>query len=207
VVVGRGHGPGPVVDLFVGGSGDAVIFETRVAAAACIGQHGAQIFLRQFHADVAIEIPVGRIARISLAGAPDLLARLAVTPENGGTGGREIRRVDGKARARLAIHEAVGVHDEPAEVCLLQDGIDARDIAALGQPNSPRVAAEALAVLVAADEDLCAHRLGDDLHEREEPVRGGAGDDFDDAVLLELGKGADDIAADFLPVEMQGVAE
>ena len=101
----------------------------------------------------------------------------------------------------------MGIDDEPPDIRLLQDGIDARHIAALGEPDAFGVAAEARTVFVAADKDLRAHRLGNDLHERQEAVRGGASDDFDDAVLLELRECADDVAVDFLAVEAERFAE
>ena len=107
------HRPGAVVDLLVWRAGDAVIFKARVAPTPQVWQHRAEIVLRQFHADVAVEISIGWIARIPLACAPDLLAGLAVASKNSRPGGCEIRRINSKSRPRLAIHESMGIHDKP----------------------------------------------------------------------------------------------
>ena len=60
---------------------------------------------------------------------------------------------------------------------------------------------------IAADEDLGAHRLGNGFHQGQEAVRGGAGDNLEDAVFLELGKRSDDVATDFIAVETQCLAK
>ena len=99
------------------------------------------------------------------------------------------------------------IDHEPTDVHLLQNRVDLGHIPALGQPDSRGIHAEAFAVGIAADEDLGAHRLGDGFHQRQEAVRGSAGDDLEDAVFLELGKRSDDVAADFIAVETQCLAK
>ena len=84
-----------------------------------------KIFERAIKADVAVEIAIDWIARITFRRAPDLSAAIAVTSERSRTVGGVARSIDGLARARLAENQAVRIENEPAQVRLLHDGFEA----------------------------------------------------------------------------------
>jgi hypothetical protein len=98
------------------------------------------------------------------------------------------------SRARAGVQQPVGVHDEPADVRLLQDGLDALDVGAFREPDAARIAAEAAPVVVTRGEDLRADG-GRVVQQRQQRVRGGGGDDFEAALLLKLAERADEVAA------------
>ena len=91
-------------------------------------------------------------------------------------------------RPRLGKHQAVGIEDEPAYVCVLQNGIESLAVAAFRQPKTARLAAEHFPIAVAADADLSALRFGEILQQWEEGVGRSAGDDFETARVLQLAK-------------------
>ncbi len=95
----------------------------------------------------------------------------------------------------------MGIDDEPADIGFLEDAINTRDVTALGQPDADRIDPEALPVIIAPDKDLRPHRFRIALHQREKSMGGCAGDDFEDAVALQLGEGRHDIALNVLQVK------
>ena len=103
--------------LLVAATGDAVIFDADKFAHAA--RDKIDIFERKIESDVAIEIPIGRIARITFLRAPNLTARFAIARENGRPGRGKIRRVNRAARTRFAEHHAVRVENGPADVRFL----------------------------------------------------------------------------------------
>ncbi len=70
------------------------------------------------------------------------------------------------------------VHEEILKTGLLEELIEAFDVAAFGQPDALGPFAEVALELAAADLDLGAAGVLVDHHQRHEAVRGGAGDDF-----------------------------
>ena len=55
----------------------------------------------------------------------------------------------------------MGIHDEPAQVRLLEDRVETGDVAALGQPDTDRIAqTKVLAMMIAGDENLRAYGIG-----------------------------------------------
>src|ERR1700730_13172461 len=74
------------------------------------------IFQREIESDVAIKIPVSRVARISTFRAPDLTTRFTIAREDGWARQREIWRVNRAARARFAKHDAMRIQDRPPNV-------------------------------------------------------------------------------------------
>src|SRR4030065_23493 len=51
--------------------GDGPVLDARVGAQAPVVQEGPQVLQRQLEADVPVEFPVNRVARIALLGGPD----------------------------------------------------------------------------------------------------------------------------------------
>ena len=184
MVIRRRHRPASIVDFLLGRAGDAVVFEARIASKSCAGKNGVEVVLWEIHADIAVEIPVGRVTGIPLPCAPDLLAGFPIASKDRWACGGEIRGVNGEAGTGLSIHEPVGVGNEPAKVGFLEDAIDVGHIRAFGQPNALRIAAETLTVVVAPDEHLGPHGLRDNIHQGQKAVRGRTGDDLNDPIFL-----------------------
>src|SRR6202042_842578 len=72
----------------------------------------ADVIHRQVEPDVAVEIAVDRVARVSLLRAPDLLRALDVAPEGGDAGGAVDRRVDAEDGAWIGEEDTVRVDEE-----------------------------------------------------------------------------------------------
>jgi hypothetical protein len=67
-------------------------------------------------------------------------------------------------------------------------------VGAFRQPDAARVAPEAAAVMVARREDLRADGRRMAGHQRQQTVRGGGGDDFQQAFVLKFFEGGDEVA-------------
>ena len=180
--------------------GDAVIFQPREAPHAVRRQEVAEVFRREIEADVAVEIAIGRVARVALLRAPDLPAGVPVAPKRRRTRRGESGRVDRVTRPRIPKHDPVRIDHEPAQVRLREHPVEAGGVGAFRQPDAARVAAEGRAVVVPRDEDLRAHRLGELLHERQKAVRRRAGDDLEHAAILQRGECGDHVAMPALHV-------
>ncbi|MEK0447090.1 MAG: hypothetical protein RLZZ399_2411 [Verrucomicrobiota bacterium] len=178
VMVRSSEGPGASVKVFVCCRAcDPVVLEAGEAP-WLISQEISEIFHGKVEAQIPVEIAIGGVSRVTLLGTPDLAAGVAVAPKRGGPAGGETRGVDGVARPRIAKHQAVSVDDVPAQVGLAQDGVETRDVGAFREPDSGRILAETLAVMVASDEHLRPHGLGGDLHQGQKTVGRCASDDF-----------------------------
>jgi len=70
-----------------------------------------------------------------------LLRRIQIAPERRDAILGEDRREHAVARTRLRVQHAVRVHDEPADVRLLQDVFNAVHVSAFRQPDAARLAA------------------------------------------------------------------
>ena len=145
--------------------------------------------------DVAIEIPVTRIARITLLPAPDLFGGLEVAAERGNALGCKNRRKHAVTRTRACVQDAVRIHDEPADVRLLQDTFHAFRVSAFRQPDAGRIAIETTPVLIARDEDLGARGGWMIGEQRQQRVSGRAVDDLDPVEVLESLERADQVVA------------
>src|ERR1017187_3793520 len=144
--------------------------------------------------NVTVEIAIIAVAGVAFLGTPDLLRGFDVAPERGHTRRREHRRVNPVARTRMAEHDAMRVHDEPADLGFLEKLFDAGLVGAFRQPHAARVATETLAIVVAGDHDLSANRFGMLRHQGQKAVRRAACDDLELAHLLNLAEGADEVA-------------
>ena len=72
----------------------------------------------------------------------------------------------------------MGIDDEPADFRLLKVSFDSWIVGALGKPYASRISTEAVSIILASDLDLGSNGLGKFPHEREEPVGGAAGNNF-----------------------------
>ena len=98
------------------------------------------------------------------------------------------------------MQNAVRVEDEPADVRLpAKISSTPVHIGAFRQPDAARVAPEATAVMVARGEDLRADGRRMIGQQRQQRVRGGAGDDFQRPASWNLRKARDEIAVAGVP--------
>ena len=88
----------------------------------------------------------------------------------------------------------MGIDDEPADFRLLEVSFDSWIVGALGKPYASRISTEAVSVILASDLNLGSNGLGKFPHEREEPVGGAAGNNFQNSCILKLSKCLDEIA-------------
>ena len=82
------------------------------------------------------------------------------------------------------MQQAVGIQDEPADVGLLQEHFDAGGVGAFRQPDAARIAPETTAVMIARGENLRAEGRRMVGQQRQQAVRGGGGDDLQQARVL-----------------------
>ena len=111
-----------------------------------------------------------------------------------GRSGCRCRRVDAVARARRGVGDAVGVDEEVADALLRQHLVEAREVAALRQPDARRAPPEVAPVVGRGHRDLGPHRLRVLLHERQEAVGGAAGDELELPGVLQPPEGAHQVA-------------
>ncbi len=176
-----------VVNLLVAGSaGDAVILQAGEPARFRRRQVRPDVIEIEVEADVAVKIAVARVAGVTLVLAPDLPGGIVVAAEGGDAVGRVNRREGAVTRARARVQHAVGVENEPADVGLLQKRLDAGGVGAFRQPDAARVAAKAAPVMVARGQNLRADGRRMVRQQRQQPVRGGGGDDFNPVLRPEI---------------------
>src|ERR1700720_4568205 len=116
--------------LFTFTAGDAVIFHAGKFAQTA--GHRAEMLHRKIKADVAIKLPISRIAGIPFLRAPNLPTRIAVARESGWAGQRVAGGVNRVARSWVPKEQAVRVEDEPANICFLQERFEAWRVTAFG---------------------------------------------------------------------------
>ena len=183
-----------VNQLLARAAGDGVILDPGERPHAVRRQMRAHVVEVQIEADVAVEVAVARVAGIALVFAPDLLRGIEIAPEGRDAVLREDGREHAVARARLRVQQAMRVHDEPADVRLLQHMLHAIHVGALGQPDAARVLPEAFAVMIARGQDLRADGRRMRGQQRQQSMRRRRGDDFQFARVLKLAERADEIA-------------
>ena len=124
-----------IINLFIRrAAGDAMVFDAGETASAGRGQVWFHIIEIKIEPDVAVEIAVARVPGIAFVPAPDLPGGLRVAAKSGDAAGREEGRKSGVMRLRLRVQDSVRVGDEPADICLLQDAIQAFAVSAFRQP-------------------------------------------------------------------------
>src|ERR1017187_2541957 len=173
---------------------DAEILHTRETADAVGMNVRFDVVVFEVEANVTVEVAIIAVARVTFLGTPDLFRGFDITSERGHTRWREYRRVNPVARTRMAEHDAMRVHDEPADLGFLEKLFNAGHVRAFRQPDAARVTAEALAIVVARDHDLGANGFGMLGHQGQKTVRRAAGNDLELAHLLKLAERADEVA-------------
>src|ERR1035437_1064281 len=125
----------------------------------------------EVEADVAVEVAVARVARVTGVPAPHLPGGIGVAAKGGDAVGCE----DGRKRCVTwlwpRVQNAVRISNEPMEVGLLQYIVQAFHISALRQPDAPGLAAKAAPVMVARYQHLCAQGRRMIGQQRQERVR------------------------------------
>ena len=106
---------------------------------------------------------------------------------------------------RIGIEDPVGIDDEPPDFRLLEVSFDSWIVGALGKPYTSRISTEAVSIILASDLDLGSNGLGKFPHEREEPVGGAAGNNFQNSCILKLSKCLDEIAMVAITKEIAAV--
>src|SRR5207247_11478576 len=150
VFVGRlTRGDAIVNFLRAGAGGDTVVFDAGETADVRRRQIRADVIKVQIETDVAVEIPVARVAGITLVPAPNLFGGIQVAAKSSDAVRREDRRKHAEARTRVGVQHAVRVRDEPADVRLLHNIFHTGGVSAFGQPDAARIATETTAVMIA----------------------------------------------------------
>src|SRR6266704_3714577 len=148
----------------------------------------------EIETNVAVELAVTRVARIASLPAPDLSGRIGVATERGEAGRRDERSKNSEPRLRTRVQNSMGVNNEPADVGLLQNRFHPLRVSAFRQPDTARVPAEATPVMVAGHKDLGANGRRMIGQQRQQRVRGGAGDNFQPAQVLKFAKCSHQVA-------------
>src|SRR6185436_1959932 len=100
------------------------------------GQTRFQVIVIQVKSDIAVEISVAAVSRITFVLAPNLLGRIQVPAKSRDTIGSEDGRKDAGAGTRTSLQNSVRVHDKPADIRLLQNTLDPLGVSAFRQPDS-----------------------------------------------------------------------
>jgi len=108
---------------------------------------------------------------------------------------------------RIGIQDPVGIDDEPADFRLLEVSFDSWIVGALGKPYASRISTEAVSIILSSDLDLGPNGLGEFPHEREKPVCGAAGNNFENSRILKFSKCLDEVAMVTITKEMAAVIE
>ena len=101
----------------------------------------------------------------------------------------------------------MGINDEPADFRVLEVSFDSWIVGALGKPYTTRISTEAVSIILASDLDLRSNGLGKFPHEREKPVGGAAGNNFQNSRILKFSKCLDEVAMVTITKEMAAVIE
>src|SRR5439155_2411382 len=121
-------------------SGDPVIFHAGEFSVPT--RDWSQMFHGQIETDVAIKIPVGRIAWITFVRAPDLPARITIARKSRWPRWRITRRINRAAGLRFSKQQAVCLQNEPANICFLKNCLQPGRISTFWQPKSRRLCGE-----------------------------------------------------------------
>jgi hypothetical protein len=163
-----------------------VIFQPGVQPDAVRVDVGGDVVEVEVPADVPVVLAVVEVAGVTLFARPDLLAALRIAPEGRHAAARTVNRRENTVnRLRRGIEDAVRVHEEVADALFGEHVVAAREVPALGQPDAGRGAAEDAPVVRRGHGDLRLHGRAVMVHQRQEPVRRGAGDDLQATGVLQ----------------------
>src|ERR1041385_6899193 len=165
-------------------AGDAIVFDAGIRTDAIRVDIRPDVILFEVVADVAVELAVIVISRISLRSAPDLAGTFRVTAEGGDTGRTIHRSIDAIARPFSSACDAVRFQDGEPYSCLVEKIVHPGEISALREPETSRPPPENLAVVFRTHFYLCANRRLVHRKDRQVGMCGGAGHDLDIAQHL-----------------------
>jgi len=206
VLIGTFAGKGRAVRFLVlGTSGDAVIFKPCEFSNPVGLDVGADVVVIEVETAVSIEVPVFRVSRVALLGAPNLLAGFDVATEGSGSSGGKDGGENAVGWTGFGIENAVSVDNKPANFSFLEIVFDSRKIGTFGEPNPPRIATKAVSVIVLGDLNLGPNRLWEIFHQGQEAVGGSAGNDFEDTCILKFSKGGDQVTLVAITKKMAAV--
>ncbi len=174
--------------------GDGPVLDARMGAQASVVQEGPQVLQRQLEADVPVELPVDRVARIALLGGPDRARGVRVAPEDRHFVRAGHRGVHPVARAPVGVQQAVRLQEGVVQVLLAQELLHPRIVAALREPEAPRVVPEVPDVGAHRHRHLGAHRVRNQAHGGQEAVAGAGGDQLQVAALHQAGQRRQEVA-------------
>ena len=121
--------------------------------------------------------------------APNLLRGIQVAAKRRHAAGRQYWREHAVTRFGIGVQQAVRIRNRPADIRLLQHAFNAFHVCALRQPDAARVAAKTTAIMIPRDENLRAQTRRMIRQQRQQCVRGRAGDDFQPARVLKFREG------------------
>ena len=139
-------------------------------------------------ARIAVELAVQSVAGIAFLRGPDLLARFVIAREGGRPAGRADRTMHAVLRARVGVQQAVGIEDEILDAEFVEDAVDARFVAALGQPDAAWPSPEDAGVRAHRHGDLGVQALFVRREQREVAMGGAASEDLEVTRLREPAK-------------------
>lgn len=196
------------IGFFVGGlARDAVVFEAGKFAQAVGLDVRANVVVIEVEAAVAIKVAVFAIAGVALLCAPDLFTGFDIATKGGGPGRGKDGGEDALGGPRIGVEDSVGVDDEPANFCFGEVAFDPGRVGTFWQPDAPRVAAKAVAIILAGDLDLRTNGLRKFLHEGKKAVGGAAGNNFEDACILKFTKSGQEVALVTVGEKMTAVVQ
>ena len=168
---------------------------------------GADVVVFEIETTIAVEIAVLAIAGVTFFCAPDLFTGFDIATEGGGPCGGEDGGKDAVGGTGFGMEESVGIENEPADFGFLEVVFYSWVVGAFGQPDTAGIAPETLVVVVACDLDLGADGLRKFAHEGKKSVSGSAGNDFENASVLEFAEGVDEVAVVVVAKEGTAVVE
>ena len=208
VVGGEGAGGGGVVGLLaIKGAitaADPVQLQAQGSGAADAGSR--QLLGIEIPAQVAVEFPVGRLARIAIAGTPNRQGGLAIAAEEGHAGGGADRRIHPIAGPGQAMEQAVAIEHGVAQAAGHEQLVEALVVGTFRQPDPLGAHPQQPLVFPHRREQLGAHGLGPVPQQGQIAVGGGAGEQVEHPLLLQAPEAGHQVAAPGPPTRL-GVTE
>ena len=171
---------------------DSMVLEPKVAAHAVGMEVRTDNVVVGVESEIAVELAVGGVARISLVRAPHLPRTFDVAGENRHAGGRLARRVKPVLRNPGGVQKTVGIQEEETQTRFRQIPVEARDVRALRKPDPARPSAEMFLVIPHRNLNLRAPGPGVQ-NVRQERVRRRARHDLEVTGRLQVCEGAQNV--------------
>ena len=157
-------------------------------------------------AQVAVEFPVGRLARIAIAGTPDRQGGLTIAAEEGHAGGRADRCIHPVAGPGQAMEQAMAIEHGVAQAAGHKQLVEAFVVGTFRQPDPLGAHPQQPLVFAHRRDQLGAHRLGPVPQQGQIAVGGGAGEQVEHPLLLQAPEAGHQVGAAGPPVR-QGLGQ